>query len=60
MLPEFSPNQHTTEVYDELVESITKLKPNAKQQMLKKLVTALQRNNVTNGNVEQSVGNTTV
>ena len=42
MLPEFTPTEHATEVYDKLVESIQKLQSKPKQKLLQKLAPALQ------------------
>ena len=41
LLPEFTPNQHASEVYDELIESIQNMKKPAKTQLLKKMTKAL-------------------
>ena len=42
MLPEFTPTEHATEVYDELVDSIKKLQSKPRQKLLQKLAAALQ------------------
>ena len=42
MLPEFTPDQHVSEVYDKLVESIQSMKRPAKYQLLNKMVKALR------------------
>ena len=42
MLPEFTPTEHATEVYDELVDSIKNIQSKPRQKLLQKLAAALQ------------------
>ena len=42
LLPEFTPNQHSNEVYDELMESIGSMKRPAQAKLLKKMAKALR------------------
>ena len=41
LLPEFTPEQHANEVYDELVYSIHNMKPDAKANLLNNMVTVI-------------------
>ena len=56
MLPEFTPTEHASEVYDELVEAVHKLKGNTRKQILKRIAKTLQTMTSQNTTAVQRVG----